>query len=115
MVRGAKRTRNFWSTFVIALAVAGAGLDALPALLILETAGREERQDDAFDDADDIVTVSWMESRTECRSRRVQPQTVPGLWAMSLIAPIGTRWATKPADGHDPPRRLPTLLCRWTC
>ncbi|MDB5350597.1 MAG: hypothetical protein JWN86_1844 [Planctomycetota bacterium] len=111
-----------WSTLVIAMATAGAGLDALPTWMLLVAPGSEELRDDTSDDtddADDDLAVSWAESRAECRSRRMRPEPLPEIWAVSQIAPANSpaasRLARANADGHAPPQPIPTLLCRLTC
>jgi hypothetical protein len=102
---------------MIALAILGAGVDALPAAVLAEI-GREGCQDNATDDADDVVDVSWLESRFDgCSVRRHLGQPLTGS-TFEIVKPAQCVSPQTSANSsvhraNGPP--LPTRLCRLTC
>src|SRR5262245_52700925 len=59
MSRGGRRYLGRWSAFVIALAIAGTGLDALPAILLAEVPACEaSSNDDGLDEVENGVDLA---------------------------------------------------------
>src|SRR4051794_23691395 len=102
--------RKLSPSLVIALAITGVGLDALPTSLILDVVCSEDLRDDCTDDLDDVFDVTWLESPSGPRPQRMAPR--PGEACPSLPPPIPgllRRTAEHAANSGAPPRRLSTL------
>jgi hypothetical protein len=109
MSQGGRRILGPCSTLVIALAIAGAGLDALPATLLLDAPTCEmDREVDLDEIKDDEVCVP----SSPIRLRR---ERAPLAWDASpphlLVPLVPWRATTHLAAAGTPPRRSIWLCC----
>jgi hypothetical protein len=99
------------SHLVIALAIAGVGLDALPATVLLGAPAWETLGDDGTDDVEDDADFAWPLIHVK-RSRAVQFR---GGASLKPFAPPETWRAMTRAAGAETSPRLSVLLCRFLC
>ena len=109
---GSRRSIGLWPTLVIAQAITGAGLDALPVTLLLDAPACEMDREVDFDEfKDDEVCVASSPFRLR-RERAPLVWDAPPLQHFVRFAPW--RAMTDLAAAGTPPRRS-IWLCRFLC
>lgn len=111
MSRGDGRSLTRWSVLVIALAVARAGLDALPAGSNPAAPAREASHDDESPDvegADESTAPGF-------QSRRARAAPARAASARARFAPSSSWRATRHASTVEMIPRRTILLCRFRC